>query len=94
MSPPHVSTDRRCGITSIGGALGCCRPEYHAGPCCAHDSGTLTNRPGHLSRPGPGPLAPSISSCNGAAHPVQSVIRIVDRPAEATGLYLPEGNAR
>jgi hypothetical protein len=39
---------RRCGETSIGGQLGCCRPELHPGEHCAHDAGDLTGTPGQV----------------------------------------------
>lgn len=39
-------SERRCGETSIGGALGCCRADVHPGAHCAHPYEDLSGTPG------------------------------------------------
>lgn len=39
---------RRCGVTSLGGEVGCCRPEGHPGDHCVHPAGHLTGTPGRV----------------------------------------------
>lgn len=86
----------RCGVTSLGGAWGCCRPLGHDGAHCAHDTDALTGRPGRIVV-GRSWFGVSLGSCDGHQHPAGDRIVGDRRPGRITSrtdLIPPnEGNA-